>query len=224
MCIETYRKDCGFVGLTLRRAWLISSTNSRCSALEHWPYSCIKQRQWSNNFKVNMHSLPTSGIHSSTQLSSRRFKSIPSSLGKLCWVNAGVEEFPTIIHVNSVRITTLSRRDANNIQGISFGFLDQFVLFSWERRDVAGSSCLWQDCHLHVAFKSPRVKALCAVPNHLSRCIAGATWGFQLWIAGGGGNHECFERKPLCKVGRRSLVTRATTDARWVCVILRISW
>ena len=54
----------------------------------------------------------------------------PSSLGKLCLFNSGVEEFPPIIQLSSVRTTELSRRDASNIQGISFGFLDQSTLFS----------------------------------------------------------------------------------------------
>jgi len=46
------------------------------------------------------------------------------------WFNPGVEEFPFIVKLYSIRTTTLCRRDANNIQGISLGFLDQFVVFS----------------------------------------------------------------------------------------------
>jgi len=60
-----------------------------------------------------------------------------SSMGKLFWINAGVEEeFPPIIQLHSVRAATVSRRDAKNVQEISFGFLDQFVFFLCERSDV----------------------------------------------------------------------------------------
>jgi len=54
--------------------------------------------------------------------------------------NSGVEEFPPISHLHSVRITTLSRRDASNIRWISFGFLDQFAFFLCEWRDVSVSN------------------------------------------------------------------------------------
>jgi len=40
-----------------------------------------------------------------------------------------VDEFPPIIQVDWVSNTTLRQRDANNIQGTSFGYLDQFVFF-----------------------------------------------------------------------------------------------
>jgi len=50
-------------------------------------------------------------------------------MGKLHWFNTGEKEFPPILQLNSVRAMMLSRRGANNILGISFGFLDQFVFF-----------------------------------------------------------------------------------------------
>jgi len=56
-----------------------------------------------------------------------------SSLGILRWLNAGVEQFPPIVQqLNSVRTMALSRRDANNIRGILFGLLKQFVFFPCE--------------------------------------------------------------------------------------------
>jgi len=72
---------------------------------------------------------------------------------KLCWLNAGAEEFPPIVQLNIVRITMLSRRDANNTQGILFNFLDHFALFPCEWSDVPVTS-LWQDYCFRVAFKS----------------------------------------------------------------------
>ena len=52
-----------------------------------------------------------------------------STLRRHYGFKSGVEEFPPISHLHSVRTTTLSRRDASSIRGISFGILDQFVLF-----------------------------------------------------------------------------------------------
>jgi len=141
-----------------------------------------------------------------------------SSLGKLCWLNAGVEQFPPIVGLNSVRTTTLCRRDANNIRGISFGFLDQFVLFPVsEVMFQFPITSLRQDCRLRVIFKSPRVESLCAVPNCLPRCVTGATWGLQLRTVDGGDCREFFEQAALPEARVRFLVTRATTDAR--CLI-----
>jgi len=68
----------------------------------------------------------------------RAYKYAHSSLGKVCWLNAGVEEFPPI---NSVRTTTLCPRDASNIQGKSFGFLDHFVLLPTGGCHVPVSKC-----------------------------------------------------------------------------------
>ena len=70
----------------------------------------------------------------------RAYKYTYSSLGKLCWLKAGVEEFPPIIQLNSVKTTRLSRRDANYIQETSFGFLGQFVPLSCEWSDIPVSS------------------------------------------------------------------------------------
>jgi len=56
-----------------------------------------------------------------------------------------------------------------------------------------------------------------------ARYVADATQNLQLWIAGRGVCCEFFERVPLTKVRAWSLVTRATTDAPWVCLMLCIS-
>jgi len=57
--------------------------------------------EMSHNFNLN--TLPPSGIHSSTQLAQMKVYKYPhSSLGKLCWFNAGVEEFPPIVRLNSL--------------------------------------------------------------------------------------------------------------------------
>jgi len=75
----------------------------------------LHQTQWvSNNFKLNMHTFPLIGINSSSLFASWVSPQISHpSLGKLCWLNAGAEELPRIVQLNSVRNITLSRRDAN---------------------------------------------------------------------------------------------------------------
>ena len=78
---------------------------------------------------------------------------------------------------------------------------------------------LWKDCPVRVVFKTPRVEELSTVAIRQPRCIAGATWGLHLWIADGGD-----DRAPLTKARTRSFVTRATADARWFWLILRICW
>jgi len=64
-------------------------------------------------------------INTTCQL--RAYKHPHFSLGKT-FSNNGVEEFLPMVQLNSFVSTTLSRRKDNNIQGILFGFLDQFVL------------------------------------------------------------------------------------------------
>ena len=63
--------------LTLRTASLIPSTNSGWSTLAFGPYTCIKHREPTNNFNLNMHTLPPSGVDSSTQLASWGLTRIP---------------------------------------------------------------------------------------------------------------------------------------------------
>jgi len=90
-------------------------------------------------------------------------------------LNVRVEEFPPISHFHSVRTTTLSRRDANKIQGKSFGFLTSSCFFHVsEVMFQFLITSLWRDFHLRVAFKSPRVKELWPGPIRLPRCEAGA--------------------------------------------------
>ena len=94
----------------LRRATHNSSTNAGDSALEFVTYTCSKHG--SNSFNstyipflllgsIHQHNLPSEGPQVS-----------PLQPGKLCWLNAWVGEFPPIVHLNSVKITTLSRSDA----------------------------------------------------------------------------------------------------------------
>ena len=59
------------------------------------------------------------------------------------------------------------------------------------------------------------METLCAVPIRLRSCAAGATWGLQLV----GETVADFSNGPLC-LKPRYLVTHATTDARWVWIIL----
>jgi len=56
----------------------------------------------------------------------------PPTLRRQPRLDSGVEEFPLISHLLSIRTTALSRRDSSNIQGIFFDFLDQFVFFPCE--------------------------------------------------------------------------------------------
>ena len=104
--------------------------------------------------------------------------------GKLCcWV----EEFPPIVHINSVRTTTLCRSDVNNIEELSFGFIDQFVLFSCEWNDIpVGSFQSLAYCEIAIcAWFWSREQILTAVLICLSRCVADVMCCLQLWIADG---------------------------------------
>ena len=62
--------------------------------------------------------------------------SIPiySSLSRMYWLNARIQEFPLISQAHSVRAQTLSRKDTSNIQKISF--FNQLVLFLCKQSDV----------------------------------------------------------------------------------------
>ena len=115
----------------------------------------------------------------------RAYEYTHSSLSKLCWLNARVEVFPFFAQLNSVWTTTLRRGDSSNIQEISFGFLDQSCSFPMS--DVMFRfpiTSLGRDCRSRVAVGSPSA-AFCAVTLALHRCVAGATWGFHLWISDG---------------------------------------
>ena len=129
------------------------------------------------------------------------YKYAHSRLGKMCWINAGVAEFLPIVRFTSVITTMLCRRSSTNIRGISLGFIDQFVFFPCERSDVPISNYqLMAKLPLTLSFQvSPSRSALCC-PHSLPQMSGGR------------------------KVAQaRSLVTRATTDARWVCLIFCIS-
>ena len=130
VCINVIQDDGRFIRFKPSHGIPNFSTNSGYSALEFWEYTCIKHREWSNNFNLNTYTLflLVGSIHQHN-LPAEAYKYPHPSLGKLCWLNAGVEEFPPIVQLNSVRATTLSRRDANNIQGISFSLLNQSMLF-----------------------------------------------------------------------------------------------
>jgi len=104
----------------------------------------------------------------------------PPTLRRQPRLDSGVEEFPLISHLLSIRTTALSRRDSSNIQGIFFDFLDQFVFFPCEWSDVPVSN------HQLMASMPFICKALCAVPSRLPRCGAGSKWDLQLWVSGGG--------------------------------------
>jgi len=62
----------------------------------------------------------------------RAYKYLQPRLFKLHWLNARIKELPFNVQLCSVRATTLSRSDANNFKGVTFRFLDQFVLYSCE--------------------------------------------------------------------------------------------
>jgi len=113
VCVEVSQRTVDSLALTLQKASLISSTNSRYSALEFGPYNCCKRSECPNSFNLNVHILPASRIHSSTVCQLRVCKNTPPQPGKN-WLNAGVVEFPPIVQLNSIRTTTLSRRDANS--------------------------------------------------------------------------------------------------------------
>jgi len=67
VCTEVSQKDYEFVILTLYMASLVSSMNSKYSALELVVPTCIKHREGLYNFTLNMHT-HSSWIHLSTQL------------------------------------------------------------------------------------------------------------------------------------------------------------
>jgi len=127
------------LSLILCSTFLSSSTISGCYTFAFGPYICINAGSGLTIFPQHAHPFHRV-IHSSTQHASWRLTSTPTLHGQTLPANAGVEKFPPIVQLNSVRTTTLSARDTNNIKGLPFGFLDQFVLFSCEWSDVPVSS------------------------------------------------------------------------------------
>ena len=102
--------------IILRRAPLISSTNSGHSALCRMPLPKTRSE-------------PTQHAHPFLLRSTHQHKHPHPTMGKFCLLNARVEEFSPIAQLNIIRTKTLSRRDSNNVQGISFGFLHLFAFF-----------------------------------------------------------------------------------------------
>jgi len=68
-----------------------------------------------NSFNLHMQTLHLGGIHSAIQFANRGLTSTPLQPEQTLLVQAGREEFPHIGQLYSVRTTTLSRRDVNNI-------------------------------------------------------------------------------------------------------------
>jgi len=89
------------------------------------------------------------------------------------------------------------------------------VIRSPSRREPS----LWQESFTR-GFQVSHCRITPFCPYSL-RCLAGATWGLQLWITGEGDCREIFERAPLPQSSTRSKAKPATTDARWFCLILR---
>jgi len=85
--------------LTFRRASLVPSMNFWKCALQFRTYTCIKHRERSNDFRLNVYTVYPIGIHSLTQLSSWGLTSIstPALLTPACCHQAGVELFPLIV-------------------------------------------------------------------------------------------------------------------------------
>ena len=73
-------------------------------------------------------------------------------------------------------------------------------------------------CGTHGTFKYPRGKTLCSAPIQFHRFEAGTTWGLHLWMADGWDRGEFFERTPLPKAWKQSLIT---IEAQ---LFSRISW
>jgi len=100
VCIRISQKD--------REVVRFKSSKSTISFFHEFRVLCTRvwiiflyqtQRDRSKNFKFNTHTLSPDGTHSSTQLCQLRACKYPQlSLGELCWLIAGVEEFSPLIH------------------------------------------------------------------------------------------------------------------------------
>jgi len=104
------QKDRGFVSFHLLQGItnFFHEFSAQCTGV--WAYTCIKQKERPNSFTLDMHTFPPSGTDSSTRFPAEGLQLSPlHSLGKLCWLNAGVKAFPSIIQLHSVRTTAHSR-------------------------------------------------------------------------------------------------------------------
>jgi len=191
--------------LVLRRAPLVSFKNSRHSALVFGPY--VKHIGRSNNFNHQHAHLARRWIFIYTARQLRACKCLHSFPGKLCCLRS--RRLPCIIYLNSVRTTTLNRRDANNIQGI-YVWLPRLVraFFLWAKwSDVPISTCYSrQDCLLRLVFKSYTTDTTyCELSHFAMESPVVNNWG---------GLPRIFRTGPLPEVRAQSLTTRATTNAR----------
>jgi len=59
-------------------------------------------------WSIHQNNLPTEGF----------YKNHHSNLSTICWLDAGLKNFPLINQLNNAKTTTLCRRDAQNIHGI----------------------------------------------------------------------------------------------------------
>jgi len=179
-------------------------------------YTCIKHREYPINFNTHPSSWWDLFISNAWQV--MVYKHSHCSLGKLCWLNARLEDVSPIVQLYRAGVTRLIGRDTNSSQGISFGFLNQFVLFF----------CEWCSCFQLLAYGEIAVYTWLSIsqnriplgsPHSPPWCPA---WGLQLRMADGDDCLEFKERAPLAKAQARSLATPATTNARWVWLILRV--
>jgi len=158
----------------------------------------------------------SSGINLSKQLHQQRH---PSS-GKLFWLNVEVEEFPRIVQLYTVQPRRIVEEMSN-----CCGFLDQSCSFPvCELMFQFPITSFWQDCPLCVAFKSPRLRSTLRCPNSPHKMRSGWNAGSPLVDTWLGRQWRIFERTPIQEDRTQSFVMRATTDARWVRLILHISW
>jgi len=171
-----------------------------------------------------MHILTPRGIHTSIQLLEWRLKNIPITAWAR-WLTATVEKCPPIVQLFGVWTTTVSRKAANNIQGILFDFICQFVLLSCKWKDVSASRpiayskiavCAW------LSFSSLSEKKHSVPSQLLPQMSRGRNVCTPLVDSWWGKCGEFFERDlPKAQCG---LWSRAKTDAHWVLINLRISW
>ena len=91
VCTEISPEWSHSLALILCRESLIFFTNlGTAGALEFGLFSCVEHRKRSINFSLNMHTLPPSRIHSSTQRATCGLTVTPTSLGRQCCLNTGV--------------------------------------------------------------------------------------------------------------------------------------
>jgi len=138
------------LALTLRRTSLVPSTHSGHFALEFGPYTC--RRSLSTSTLICTTFLPLGSNHQHN-LPPGSYEYTHQSLGRLCWLNAGVEEVTTIANLS--RATILSRKYCS--------FFVSEVMFHFP------ITCRKFTCDFQV---SQRTETLCAVLNPLLTCIS----------------------------------------------------